>query len=220
MAALVVLIAAGLGAWQWRASASRARWARTVAAPEIQRLSNRGDDVDAFFLARQALDRRSRRSAPAAAVARCVDPGGDDDRPGGSGRRVRRVPDARRPGFPLGRTPLKGVRIPRALVRVRISKDGFQPIEGSGSPALERYRLDPVDAGRPGMVRVVGGRDPVRFGAVGEIDDFWIDRFEVTNREFKAFVDQGGYRKPRILARAIHRRWTIHVLAGGGRAIS
>src|SRR5712671_5691533 len=45
------------------------------------------------------------------------------------------------------------------------------------------------------MVRVVGGRDPVRFGAVGRIDDFLIDRFEVTNREFKAFVDQGGYRK-------------------------
>jgi dienelactone hydrolase len=43
------------------------------------------------------------------------------------------------------------------------------------------------------MVRVVGGRDPVRFGAVGAIDDFWIDRFEVTNREFKAFVDNGGY---------------------------
>ena len=29
---------------------------------------------------------------------------------------------------------------------------------------------------------------------VGDVDDFWIDRFEVTNRQFKAFVDQGGYR--------------------------
>ena len=31
---------------------------------------------------------------------------------------------------------------------------------------------------------------PVRF------PDFWIDRVEVTNREFKAFVDAGGYEKP------------------------
>jgi dienelactone hydrolase len=98
--------------------------------------------------------------------------------------------------FSLGRTPLVGVRIPRTLIRLRVSKAGFQPIEGSGSPgALQRYRLDPVDAVPPGMVRVVGGRDPVRFGLVGELDDFWIDRFEVSNRQFKAFVDQGGYRR-------------------------
>ena len=44
------------------------------------------------------------------------------------------------------------------------------------------------------MVRVIGGKDHVRFGAVAAVDDFWIDRFEVTNRQFKAFVDAGGYR--------------------------
>ena len=27
------------------------------------------------------------------------------------------------------------------------------------------------------------------------LDDFWLDRYEVTNREFKAFVDAGGYAK-------------------------
>ena len=43
------------------------------------------------------------------------------------------------------------------------------------------------------MVRVVGGRNPEYFGAVSAVDDFWIDRFEVTNRQFKEFVDQGGY---------------------------
>jgi dienelactone hydrolase len=44
------------------------------------------------------------------------------------------------------------------------------------------------------MVRVVGGRHPVRFGLVGEVDDYWIDRLEVSNRQFKEFVDRGGYR--------------------------
>ena len=33
----------------------------------------------------------------------------------------------------------------------------------------------------------------MRFGPIGEVDDYWIDRFEVTNRQFKAFVDGGGY---------------------------
>ncbi len=45
------------------------------------------------------------------------------------------------------------------------------------------------------MVRVVGGRDPVRFGSVGNLEDYWIDQFEVTNRQFKEFVDRGGYRQ-------------------------
>jgi formylglycine-generating enzyme required for sulfatase activity len=28
------------------------------------------------------------------------------------------------------------------------------------------------------------------------LPDYWIDRYEVTNAEFKRFVDQGGYSKP------------------------
>ena len=28
-----------------------------------------------------------------------------------------------------------------------------------------------------------------------ELKDYWIDQYEVTNRQFKAFVDQGGYQK-------------------------
>ena len=30
-----------------------------------------------------------------------------------------------------------------------------------------------------------------------KIDDFFIDKYEVTNREFKKFVDAGGYRDPK-----------------------
>ena len=78
---------------------------------------------------------------------------------------------------------------------MRITKAGFQPIEASTNVPLrgQRYRLDPVDAVPPGMVRVTRGRDANRFGSMGEVDDFWIDRFEVTNRQFKEFVDHGGY---------------------------
>ena len=43
----------------------------------------------------------------------------------------------------------------------------------------------------PGMVRV-----PATETRVGLLDDFFIGRFEVTNREYKAFVDAGGYRNP------------------------
>ncbi|MGE5715302.1 MAG: SUMF1/EgtB/PvdO family nonheme iron enzyme, partial [Acidobacteriota bacterium] len=180
---------------RWRVGASRARWARTVAAPEIERLSNHGDYGEAFLLTRQALDvlpddRHLYQlwldvSIPAVVT---TEPAGAD---------VELAPYKTRTTswFSLGRTPLNGVRIPRGLFRVRISKAGFQTIDGSGTPPALRYRLDPVNAVPSGMVRVVGDGDPVRAGLVGVPDDYWLDRFEVTNRQFKEFVDQGGYRR-------------------------
>jgi hypothetical protein len=191
---LVVLLIAAAG-WRWRAVTSRARWARTVAAPEIQRLSNHGDYVEAFLLTRRALDilpddRHLYQlwldvSIPAVFT---TEPAGAD---------VALAPYRTRTTswFSLGRTPLNGVRIPRSLFRVRITKAGFQTIEGSGSPPALRYKLDPVNAVPSGMVRVVGDSDPVRVGLVGVPDDYWLDRFEVTNRQFKEFVDQGGYQR-------------------------
>src|SRR5207245_5063743 len=38
------------------------------------------------------------------------------------------------------------------------------------------------------------------------LPDFWIDRFEVTNRQFKQFMDAGGYQK--------RDYWTIPIVKG------
>ncbi len=121
--------------------------------------------VEAFLLARQALDILPDDphlqqlfqdvSVPANIT---TDPEGAD-----VAVAAYRTPSAN--WFPLGQTPLAGVRVPRGLFRVRISKAGFQPIDGSRSPAPLRYRLDPVDAVPPGMVRVVGSRDTDPTGA-------------------------------------------------------
>jgi formylglycine-generating enzyme required for sulfatase activity len=51
------------------------------------------------------------------------------------------------------------------------------------------------------MVRVPGGEIELQFPgmekavSIVDIPDYWMDRYEVTNREFKQFVDAGGYRK-------------------------
>jgi len=189
--ASIVLVAA-VGVWRFRTEAARARWARTVAAPEVDRLTNHGDYAEAFLLARQALDalpgdpylQQLWRDVSIPEVVTTDPPGAD----------VEISPYLTQSVWvPFGRTPLNRVRLPRGLVRMRISKAGFQPIEASVSPPGQRFTLDPVAAAPPGMVRVRGGRDAVRFGAVGDLDDFWIDRFEVTNREYKSFVDHGGY---------------------------
>ncbi|MFI5076874.1 MAG: SUMF1/EgtB/PvdO family nonheme iron enzyme, partial [Vicinamibacteria bacterium] len=97
----------------------------------------------------------------------------------------------------LGRTPLTAVRMPRGQIRMRLSKPGFETLEVASAKPRQLYRLDPVGAVPPGMVRVAGG--PLEDVRVAEtLDDFWIDRFEVTNEQFQVFVDQGGYRRPEL----------------------
>jgi hypothetical protein len=54
-----------------------------------------------------------------------------------------------------------------------------------------------------GMVRVTGGEVPLQIPGLDHLApvtlaDFDMDRFEVTNREYRAFVDAGGYRRPEL----------------------
>ena len=57
------------------------------------------------------------------------------------------------------------------------------------------------------MVRVGGGQ----VEDVGYVDDFFIDQFEVTNRQFKEFVDQGGYQK---------KEYWKHPIVKGGKLLT
>ena len=188
-----LLVLAALAGWRWRVSSSRATWARTEAAVEIARLTGVGDLGAAFVLARQAVaiapdDARLQQLWRDVAVPWQV-----TSEPAGADVHVALYGDSNPSWMAIGTTPLTDIHLPRTLIRIRLSKPGFNTVEGSSEPRLLTRRLDPASSTPEGMVRVRGGRDPVRFGAVEAVDDFWIDRFEVTNRQFKAFVDRGGY---------------------------
>ena len=110
----------------------------------------------------------------------------------------------------VGRTPLKDVRLPRGVFQLRIEKDGYEPLRvaapnpstllGNATNRLAAamaLSLTPTDSAR-GMVPVPGGAFPVSLNAFSTTDPialepFMIDRFEVTNEQFKRFVDNGGY---------------------------
>ena len=193
---LLALAAAAAGAWQWRLSADRDRWARVVVPPQAQRLLEQGDYAEAFLLTRLALaaapdDPALQRLVNDVSLPRTVitDPAGVEVA-------IAAYRDDTPDWLVLGLTPLSGIRIPRGQFRLRLSKAGFQSLEVGASLPLQRYRLDPVGTVPPGMVRVVGGRASA--GVAEALDDFWMDRLEVTNREFQAFVDQGGYRRPEL----------------------
>jgi dienelactone hydrolase len=102
----------------------------------------------------------------------------------------------------LGVTPIDKVRLPIGIFRWKIEKDGYQTVLAAAStwngdlskpdiiiPNEFMRILD--NAGRlpPGMVRVAGAET-----AAGKLDDFYIDTYEVTNKQFGEFVNKGGYR--------------------------
>src|SRR5690606_32622938 len=95
----------------------------------------------------------------------------------------------------LGRSPLRAVRLPFVFLSVRATKEGYADVEWSVYPKMPTVQLTPRDAAPAGMVYVPGG------GKVYQpfpLDDFWLDRYETTNREYQRFVDAGGYQDRRF----------------------
>lgn len=102
----------------------------------------------------------------------------------------------------LGHTPLEKVSLPRGTVVWKLTKEGHETVEGRrvAQEGIARFVLDKSGAVPAGMVRAAGNQyrpNPYGVGRLKDVDlpDYFIDRFEVTNRQFKAFVDVGGYAK-------------------------
>lgn len=94
----------------------------------------------------------------------------------------------------LGKTPLENIRIPFGNYTLKFSKDGYEPVEATSEYNTVEVVLDPVGSLPPGMVHVPAGTVDLAGNPSVKLDDFLIDKYEVTNRDFKKFVDAGGYR--------------------------
>ena len=99
----------------------------------------------------------------------------------------------------LGRTPLEQVHMPFVLARLRLESEGYQTLYVAGNKSMS-FRLDPLGSLPEGMVRVPGGEFDVFMPGLEhltmELPDYLIDATEVTNRQYKQFVDAGGYSDP------------------------
>jgi tRNA A-37 threonylcarbamoyl transferase component Bud32 len=194
--AAVAVLAAGtaLGFFWWRES--RVRWARSVATPEIARLADEGRYMAAFRLARQAReilpgDEELERLWNATTWISSI-----RTEPAGAEVLWKDYADLDGPWERAGRTPIEGFRSPTyTFLRWRLEQPGFEPLEHAGpGRSLAMWRFRPAGSSPPGMVWIPPGQGNVHGRAV-DLDGYWLDRLEVTNREFKAFVDSGGYRR-------------------------
>jgi pimeloyl-ACP methyl ester carboxylesterase len=205
--ALVILASVvAVGGWLWNRG-SRIRWAEREALPEITRLTEKGDLYEAYHLALEARKVVPENAEVQKMLERITLPLPIVTKPTGADVFIKGYKTPEAPWEFLGRTPLE-MRIPYALVRLKISKEGFETYEGApfgaGPMSVLATGLPLAEIGeRPGgMVRVPGGPlDRVGFPVV-ELGPYWLDRYEVTNREFKDFVDAGGYRRTELWARS------------------
>ena len=98
----------------------------------------------------------------------------------------------------LGVTPIQRVRIPVNQIRWKVVKPGFETLEAANAGIFDttrEFRLDPAGSAPPGMVHVPEGMYELPGSTPVQLPDYWIDRYEVTNRQFKQFADSGGYRR-------------------------
>jgi len=180
---------------------ARVRWAREQAIPQIRQLADSARWEAAYGLALQASSVIPKDSALGVLWTRITLRRNIHTEP--SGARVYRrdyLADSAAWQY-LGVTPLDSVRIPRGLSRLRFEKDGFRPLEVAGWALDSAFALSDGRAVPAGMVRVPGALveelnlPGLEHLAPVSIGTYLIDAYEVTNRQFKEFIDSGGYRR-------------------------
>ncbi len=196
-ALLAVLGLIPLAVWRWNHEVSR-RWAIEEALPEMELLLTKGEHYEAYLLARKAQPHLPGNARLARFWKDCFIASVRTDPPGAEVFiKSYRAPE--REWIFIGTSPLESFPMPQGMVRWRITKPGFEPVDATYAPGGQSrsvaFTLDPEGSRPAGMVRVSGGRFRFRNHPPVELDDFWLDRYEVTNRAFKEFVDQGGYRR-------------------------
>ena len=202
--ALVLMVVAAsviVPAWQ------RREQARNVLLPAIEETLAKSSSSDAQLLdkaleAEKALpnDRALAKLWPLIAVPLTI-----ETQPAGAGVYWKDYGSPEAPWHFAGTTPLKNTRVPRNLLRVEIRKQGFETIElvsprpwNRASDDVPRLALDRAGSLPPGMVRIPASVNEMQlhglmnYGGV-EVPEFLADRYEVTNRQYKAFIDAGGY---------------------------
>ncbi|MGB8537001.1 MAG: protein kinase [Acidobacteriaceae bacterium] len=208
---MILLVLMSLIGWGIHHS-GKVRWARDQALPRIGKLIERGERGEAYALAVQA--ERYIPTDPTLAKY-WPDISWSDSivtSPAGASvyRRNYNSPNAPwefvglspilKGRFPIvdsswkfelkGYTTLERATFPFGPIQVALHKDGEAP-RGMVPVEFDHAFIENDPFTLWGIPGIAGFEDLPAIGA----GKYWIDKFEVTNREFKRFVDQGGYEK-------------------------
>ena len=207
----VMLLAAAVGGIAWFAQRNaKVRWAREEALPELTRLAGDDEFDQAYSLAQQVQRYIPGDPVLAEQLRDITRPATIESDPRGGEVFYRPYREKDGAWRPLGRSPVAGAILPRGLHRFKVQLPGHETAEdvAPGQFAREtrlRVALFPSNDVPAGMVRIASPSSSYRIRMPTlehlsrvALPDFWIDRHEVTNRAFKRFVDDGGYRRAEL----------------------
>ena len=205
--ALIVVISSSLWFYQKQ---SKVKWATHVALPKLEELIydtfGPVSNTEAYHLAREAAkyipghERLQQLLELTASRTNVI------TEPEGVDVYMKPYQNPEQDWEYLGQSPLHELALPKGLLRWKMEKEGFETVYAvdlsytynmdnndfsdpeTWEPNTITRKLDQLGSIPSEMVRVNGGPS-----ASGELGDFLIDRYEVSNRQFKNFMTNGGY---------------------------
>ena len=209
--AIVVLLLSGLGGWlAWRTA--NLRWARAQ-VPRIVSMAEAGRNAEAYALAAAVEPYLPGDPAIESVIPAISDSVSVVTEPSGASVYLKPFTAAATPAGLIGVSPITNFRVPRGEYIVAIEKNGYARVERTVSGVIMRLsalvimpppirivqRLGPAADVPPRMVFVPGGDYRLITWSRPtdqrvRLDDYFIDQYEVSNQEFKEFVNAGGYR--------------------------
>ncbi len=207
--AVVIIVAIAIAAIWFFNRQSKIRWAREVVLPEVVRLQNSREPglingIKAYRLAESAEkyipdDPNLINYLSTYTVNMDI-----KTEPSGARIYMKAISDSDQEWQDIGLSPIEGFRVPCGYLEFRMEKEGYDPVMAVTctfvydlskkdkyfvpSPILRV--LDKKDDIPDGMARVAGAETNL-----GKVEDFFIDIYEVTNSQYKEFVDAGGYKE-------------------------
>lgn len=200
---LLIFLGLGYLSYAYVERSANTRLAKERVLPEIDRLVGESKWAQAYFLARQndnvlAYDPLFVKLRPLYAAQGLI-----RTEPPGAEVLIAEYGTAPENWISLGSTPTDTIPLPRGLWRLKFQKQGFITFDGAGSVGLVNegaIKLDPTGLIPEHMTRVLGGKLELNLPGLEGVEpialgDYFIDKYEVTNKEFKRFVEAGGYQR-------------------------
>ncbi|MGO9262449.1 MAG: protein kinase domain-containing protein, partial [Bryobacteraceae bacterium] len=202
---VLILLVFGASVWFYHRSEQR-HWAREQAIPEIARLTGEHKPVAAFLLMQKAAQHLPGDPQLAQIAEGLTHVVSVKSAPPGATVAIKDYLSPGDPWLALGTTPLNNIKIPTGYLRWKVSKAGMETY--TGAPLTElmhpvrefNFPLEPTGTAPKGMVLVPATQAWALVWSIGELGPydlpkFYMDRYEVTNRQYQEFVDRGGYQK-------------------------
>jgi serine/threonine protein kinase/formylglycine-generating enzyme required for sulfatase activity/dienelactone hydrolase len=203
---VMTVLALGFLAYWFFSRQAKIRMAKEELLPKIDQLIEGGRDnyVAAFKLASEAEKNLSHDPKLSEILLNIAVRISITTEPPGADVYMKEYKAAEREWEHLGVSPIENIRLPIGFFRFKLEKEGYEPVYAVSStfemdlastklyvPKNTMRVLDKKGNIPSGMVRIKGEQ----VAHIGEIGDFFIDKYEVTNKQFRGFVDKDGYRK-------------------------